>query len=74
MAFEVEVMKKFPLYFYKADIFRKKNEHKKMTLSEKFAMHLIEKVALRQVLEKSSDSETSNEKSMELIKSKKKIE
>lgn len=45
-----------------------------MTLSEKFGMHLIEKVALRQVLEKSSDSETSNEKSMELLKSEKKIE
>lgn len=33
LAFEIEVMKKFPFYFYKADIFRKKNEHKKMTLN-----------------------------------------
>lgn len=37
-------------------------------------MHLIEKVALKQVLEKSSDAETSNEKSLELLKSEKNIE
>ena len=52
LAFEVEVMKRFPIFFYKADIFRKKNEHKKMTLNEKFGMYLIDKVALQQVYER----------------------
>lgn len=40
-----------------------------MTLYEKYGMYLIEKVALQQVQERSSDAESSNVESMMLLKS-----
>ena len=60
LAFEVSVMKKYPMYFYESDLFRKEQYAYKLSLSQKCALLQIYNDALKQVKEKSLSQEITN--------------
>lgn len=48
-------MSKFPKYFYESDVFRKQNERKRMSITQKFSLFQIFQVAVTQVTKKRND-------------------